>query len=96
MIFTPHGRGKPLPYGLDRALLDFLYYATRPISEPYFLTCFFTLLAAMNAMRFRISATTAASVGHAVKGLAKELFQIPSEKAAEIPNGHGGIGSQDV
>ena len=25
------------------------------------------------------------------KGLAKELFQIPSEQAAEIPKGHGGI-----
>ena len=33
----------------------------------------------------------AAESGQAVKGLAKELFQIPSEKAAAIPRGHGGI-----
>ena len=33
----------------------------------------------------------AAESGQAVKGLAKELFQIPSEQAAEIPKGHGGI-----
>ena len=29
--------------------------------------------------------------GHAVKGLAKRFFQIPSEHASEIPAGHGGI-----
>ena len=33
----------------------------------------------------------AAESGQAVKGLAKRLFQIPSEKAAAIPRGHGGI-----
>lgn len=33
----------------------------------------------------------AAESGQAVKGLAKEFFQIPSEQAAEIPKGHGGI-----
>lgn len=33
----------------------------------------------------------ASESGHAVKGLAKEVFQIPSEKAASIPKGHGGI-----
>ena len=33
----------------------------------------------------------AAESGQAVKGLAKELFQIPSEKAAAIPRRHGGI-----
>ena len=33
----------------------------------------------------------AAESGQAIKGLAKELFQIPSEQAAEIPKGHGGI-----
>ncbi len=33
----------------------------------------------------------AAEGGQAVKGLAKELFQIPAERAAEIPGGHGGV-----
>ncbi len=33
-----------------------------------------------------------AESGQAVKGLAKELFQIPSSTAAAIPKGHGGIG----
>ena len=33
----------------------------------------------------------AAQGGQAVKGLAKELFQIPEAQAAEILNGHGGI-----
>lgn len=33
----------------------------------------------------------AAESGQAIKGLAKEFFQIPAEQAAEIPNGHGGI-----
>ncbi len=33
----------------------------------------------------------AAESGQAVKGLAKELFQIPSSTAAAIPRGHGGI-----
>ena len=29
--------------------------------------------------------------GHAVKGLAKQLFQVPSEKASQLSAGHGGI-----
>ena len=33
----------------------------------------------------------AAEGGHALKGLAKELFQIPAEQAAQIPRGHGAI-----
>ena len=33
----------------------------------------------------------AAESGQAIKGLAKEIFQIPAERAAEIPKGHGGI-----
>ncbi len=43
--------------------------------------------------RFDASALAgiAAESGQAVKGLAKELFQIPFEKAAAIPRGHGGI-----
>ena len=43
--------------------------------------------------RFNAAAVSgiAAESGHAVKGLAKEFFQIPAEQAAEIPNDHGGI-----
>lgn len=33
----------------------------------------------------------AAESGQAVKGLAKELFEIPSSTAAAVPGGHGGI-----
>ena len=33
----------------------------------------------------------AAQGGQAVKGLVKRFFQIPSEAAADIPAGHGGI-----
>lgn len=33
----------------------------------------------------------AAESGQAVKGLAKEFFQIPSENASELKNGHGGV-----
>lgn len=44
-------------------------------------------------VRFNAAALAgvAAESGQAVKGLAKELFQLPAEKAAAIPNGHGGI-----
>ncbi len=38
-----------------------------------------------------VLAGIAAESGQAVKGLAKELFQIPSSTAAAIPRGHGGI-----
>jgi len=33
----------------------------------------------------------AAESGQAVKGLSRELFQVPAEAAADIPPGHGGI-----
>ena len=33
--------------------------------------------------------------GQAVKGLAKRFFQIPSETAAQLPNGHGGVVTVD-
>ena len=29
--------------------------------------------------------------GHAIKGLTKQVFQIPSERAEKLPRGHGGI-----
>ncbi|MBQ9685760.1 MAG: FAD-dependent oxidoreductase [Oscillospiraceae bacterium] len=34
---------------------------------------------------------TAEEGGQAVKGLARQLFQIPAERAAELPAGHGGV-----
>jgi Rieske Fe-S protein len=33
--------------------------------------------------------------GHAIKALGKRLFQVPTEKAAEIPAGQGGIVTLD-
>ena len=43
----------------------------------------------------RFGLTNAAGVavqsGHAVKGLAKQLFQVPSAKASQLSAGHGGI-----
>lgn len=36
-------------------------------------------------------AGVAAESGQAVKGLAKEFLQIPSEHVSDLPNGHGGV-----
>ena len=43
--------------------------------------------------RFEVSSIpkVAAEGGHAVKGLTKRLFEIPSDQAAQIPYGHAGI-----
>lgn len=43
--------------------------------------------------RFDVSAIPGmvSESGHAVKGLAKRIFQIPSEQAAQLPAGHGGV-----